>query len=62
MQVEEATKLVDEKELISRKTAACAVSLGVDIIRSLVGKDISGVEDINDNEMMTSVINSELKL
>ena len=51
-----------DEEITTRKTAACAVALGVGIIRELVGKEISTAEDVNDNEMMAASISSELQL
>lgn len=58
----EIEAICDKQEATTRKTAACAVALGVEIVRELVGKSISGVPDINDNEMMSACIVSELKL
>ena len=48
--------------LLTRQTVACAVSLGVDIIRSLTGDRIQGHTDINDNEAIAAALVSELKL
>ena len=62
MQTEATPEKRSDGEIITRKTAACAVSLGVDIVRELVGSQISAAEDINDNEMMAAAISSELKL
>lgn len=49
-------------DIITKKTAACAVSLGVAIIRELIGKDISNVASENANEIIATAIKNELNI
>lgn len=46
--------------IITKKTAAVAVSLGAAIVGELVGRDISNVSSENIEELMATIINKEL--
>lgn len=48
--------------IATKKTACCAVALGVAIVAELVGKDISNVRSENSSELMATMINNELKI
>lgn len=49
-------------EIVSRKTAICAVSMGEAIMSKLVGKEISDISSDNKEELFSAIINNELKL
>jgi hypothetical protein len=49
-------------DICTRKTAACAVSLGVAIMREIIGRDISNVATENAHEIIATSINNELKI
>ncbi len=49
-------------DIITKKTAACAVSLGVAITHEIIGRDISNVASENANEIIATAINNELKI
>lgn len=50
------------KQVISVKTAACAVALGAAIVNEMVGVQISDVQSEDSNELMAAAISTELKL
>lgn len=56
------TEKVSPTEIISRKTAICAVALGEAIMRELVGKEIADVSSENRDNLFCAIINNELKL
>jgi hypothetical protein len=58
------TNAIEASAVLTNKTAACAVSLGVALINGLVGSVIDNVsaDSHNKNEMMASIINTELQL
>lgn len=49
-------------EIVSRKTAMAAVSVGEAIISELIGKEITAIPSEHREGLMTAIINNELKI
>ena len=58
-----AVIVLSEKDIRSQKVAACAVSLGVAILKEMIGDSISKANNEHDiNELMATAILSDLNI
>lgn len=58
---EEINSLSDS-DITTFKTAACAINLGANIIKHMIGDSISKAPDVDIIELVSAALNSELML
>ena len=53
---------LEQNEILTLKTAACAISLGTAIIKEMIGDSISKSDEVDINELVAASLFSELRL